>query len=103
MFDNFPLLSVVIWLPIFGGIAVLLAGRAGDNAVRWLSLAVSIAAFLVSIPLYTGFDFTTAQMQFVEFAPWIEALNVNYHLGVDGIAVPLILLTTFMTVLVVIA
>ncbi|HEX7047226.1 MAG TPA: NADH-quinone oxidoreductase subunit M [Gammaproteobacteria bacterium] len=103
MFDNFPLLSLVIWLPIFGGIAVLLAGRMGDNAVRWLALAVSIIAFALSIPLYTGFDFTTAEMQFVEFAPWIEALNVNYHIGVDGIAVPLILLTTFMTVLVVIA
>ena len=103
MFNEFPLLSLVIWLPVLGGFAVLLAGRMGDNVVRCLSLAISIAAFLVSIPLYTGFDFTTADMQFTEFLPWIETLNVNYHLGVDGIAVPLILLTTFMTVLVVIA
>lgn len=103
MFNEFPLLSLLIWVPIFGGIAVLLAGRAGDNAVRWLSLAVAILTFLLSLPLYAAFDFATAEMQFVEFAPWIEALNVNYHLGVDGIAVPLILLTTFMTVLVIIA
>ncbi len=103
MFNELPLLSLVIWVPVLGGIAVLLAGRIGDSAVRWLSLAISLVAFVISIPLYTGFDFTTANMQFVEFAPWIEALNVNYHLGVDGIAVPLILLTTFMTVLVVIA
>lgn len=101
--DNLPLLSLLIWVPILGGIAVLLVARLGDNAVRWASLAVAIVTFLLSIPLYTSFDFTTAQMQFVEFAPWIEALSVNYHLGVDGIAVPLILLTTFMTVLVIVA
>src|SRR5690606_10590190 len=103
MVENLPLLSVVIWVPAVGGIAVLLQSRAGDHALRWLSVAVASASFLVSIPHDPGFDFTTADMQFAELAPWIETLNVNYRLGVDGIAVPLILLTTFMTVLVVIA
>ncbi|HLU61213.1 MAG TPA: NADH-quinone oxidoreductase subunit M [Gammaproteobacteria bacterium] len=103
MFNELPLLSLLIWLPILGGVAVLFASKAGDGAVRWLSLAIALLAFLFSIPLYTNFESGTAAMQFVEFAPWIEALNVNYHLGVDGIAMPLIVLTTFMTLLVVIA
>lgn len=103
MFDSLPILSLLIWVPIFGGLAVIFAGRFGESAVKWLALAVSVVTFLLSVPLYTGFDFTTADMQFVEFAAWIETLNVDYHLGVDGIAVPLILLTTFMTVLVIIA
>jgi len=103
MSDSLPLLSLLIWVPILGGLAVIAAGRFGDAAVKWLALVVSLLAFLLSVPLYTSFDFATSDMQFVELAVWIDALNVNYHLGVDGIAVPLILLTTFMTVLVVIA
>jgi len=97
------LLSLVIWLPVFGGIAVLLAASRGDRVVRWLSLAVSVLVFLVSIPLYTGFDTTTSAMQFGELNEWITRFNVYYRLGVDGISMPLILLTTFTTVLVVIA
>jgi NADH-quinone oxidoreductase subunit M len=59
--------------------------------------------FALSVPLYTGFDSTTADMQFQERAAWIESLPAYYHLGIDGIALPLILLTTFMTALVVVA
>ncbi|MDX1453846.1 MAG: NADH-quinone oxidoreductase subunit M [Gammaproteobacteria bacterium] len=107
MFNDLPLLSLVIWLPIFGGLAVLLIDKAGDEAAgmraRWASLIVALATFLVSLPLYTGFDMATADMQFVERLPWIDYLNVWYHLGIDGIALPLILLTTFVTVLVVAA
>ena len=98
------LLSILIWLPILGGIMIL--GTGGDERApiaRKLALGFSIAIFLLSIPLYTGFDQTTAAMQFVEFAPWIEAFNINYSLGVDGISMPLILLTTVLTVIVVIA
>ena len=103
------LLSILIWLPVFGGVAVLLLGDEGDAAsaragqMRWVALAVSVATLFLSIPLYTGFDTSTAAMQFVERAPWIGALNVEYYLGVDGISAPLILLTTFITPLVVIA
>lgn len=98
-----PWLSLTIWLPILGGLAVLLAARRGDDAVRRLSLAVAIASFVVSLPLYFGFDSTTPAMQFVEKAAWITRFNIEYRLGVDGIAMPLILLTTFTTVLVVLA
>jgi len=97
-------LSLVIWTPIIGGLLVLLASKDEHaNTARWLSLFFSILTFVLAIPLYTGFDTSTSQMQFVELAPWIETFNVNYHLGIDGIALPLILLTSFTTVLVVIA
>lgn len=102
--SDLPLLSLVIWLPIIGGLVVLAVGAGGNNnAVRWAALVGSIVTFLVSIPLWTGFDTTTHEMQFVEHASWIPAFNIAYHLGVDGISMPLILLTTFTTVLVVIA
>ncbi|NOY63009.1 MAG: NADH-quinone oxidoreductase subunit M [Gammaproteobacteria bacterium] len=102
---DLPLLSLVIWIPILGGVAVLAVGKYSDddNVTRWLSLAVSVLAFLVSIPLFAAFDTTTANMQFVEQTPWIPFLNIYYYLGVDGISMPLILLTTFFTVIVVIA
>ena len=104
MLFGLPLLSLVIWLPIFAGIGVLATG--GDrNAplARWLALSGSVAGLLVAIPLYTQFDPLMNAMQFVEHSPWIERFNIHYHLGVDGIAMPLILLNCFTTPLVVIA
>ncbi len=105
MFADLPLLSLVTWTPILGGLLVLLigSGRNGGLEAKVLSLIVSIVTFILSIPLFTGFDSSTYQMQFTEFAPWIGSINVNYHLGVDGISMPLILLTTFSTVIVIIA
>ncbi|MDX1513683.1 MAG: NADH-quinone oxidoreductase subunit M [Gammaproteobacteria bacterium] len=103
MFD-LPILSLVIWTPILGGIWVLIAGGEHNApTARAISLLVSVLTFLLSIPLYLGFDTTTSQMQFTEFAPWIETFDINYHLGIDGISMPLILLTTFTTVLVVLS
>ena len=102
MSSEFPLLSLVIWLPIIGGLLVLAAGK-NDVLVRWLALVFSSLTFLVSLPLYTGFDSSTYKMQFVEGASWVPTFNVNYSLGIDGISMPLILLTSFTTVLVVIA
>ncbi len=99
----FPLLSWLIWLPVVGGVAVLALGSGRAAAARWTALAVSATAFALSIPLWTGFDTATAAMQFTEHAPWIPAVNAWYHLGVDGIAMPLVLLTTFITPLVVVA
>ena len=104
MLFGFPLLSLIIWLPIIAGIGVLATG--GDRnaqAARWIALAGSVAGFLVAIPLYTRFDPLTNAMQFVEYSPWIEHFNIHYHLGIDGIAMPLILLNCFTTPLVVIA
>ncbi|MAT66422.1 MAG: NADH-quinone oxidoreductase subunit M [Gammaproteobacteria bacterium] len=103
MLSELPLLSLLIWVPILGGIAVLAAGDREPWGARTLALATSLLTFLLSIPLFTGFETGTAAMQFEELRPWIPAFNVNYHLGVDGISVPLIILTTFTTVLVVLA
>ena len=104
MFSGLPLLSLVVWLPIVGGLAVLAFSRFGsDNAVRWFSLIVAVATFILTIPLFTLFDTGTPMMQFVEQAPWIPTFNINYHLGIDGISMPLILLTSFATVLVIIS
>jgi len=103
MFAELPLLSFVIWLPIIGGLLVLAVGDNGPVSARPVALAVSIVTFLLSIPLYTEFDTTTHLMQFTENTPWIEAFKINYHLGIDGISMPLIVLTTFITVIVVMA
>ena len=97
------ILSVLIWLPIVGGFAVMAVGNDNPSMARWASLLVSIAAFAASVPLYTEFDPHTAAMQFVERSAWIPSVNAHFALGIDGIAMPLILLTTFTTVLVVIA
>jgi NADH-quinone oxidoreductase subunit M len=103
MLSELPLLSFVIWFPILGGIAVLFVGDDNPGRAKALALTVVIVTFLIGIPLFALFDPSTAAMQFQEFLPWIPALGVNYHLGVDGFSMPLILLTAFMTVLVVIA
>ncbi len=98
------LLSLAIWTPIFFGVVLLALGR-DDQArtVRWIALIGAVASFLVTIPLYTRFDLTTAAMQFTEKAPWIERFNVFYNLGVDGISLWFVLLTAFITVIVVIS
>ncbi len=100
---NLSLLSILIWLPILGGVAVMLVGDSRAAQARWLALGVAIAAFVASVPLYTGFDLTSSGLQFVEQLPWIPSLHTTYSLGIDGISLPLILLTTFTTVLVIIA
>ena len=98
------LLSASIWLPILAGVVLLATGRDENaHAVRWLALVAAIASFLVTLPLVTGFDMASAAMQFEENLPWIERFKVNYHLGVDGISVWFILLTAFITIIVIIA
>ena len=98
------LLSLAIWLPILGGVAVL---ATGDDAraplARVLSLIIALATFAVTIPLYLGFNPHSAAMQFVELRDWIPAFNIHYHIGIDGISLLLVLLTSFTTILVVIA
>ena len=106
---NAHLLSILTWLPVFGGLALLLIGDAGDfrssqaRAMRWVALVVSVLVFILSAHLYANFDTTTSVMQFVEQVPWITAINLNYYLGIDGISAPLIILTAFITPLVIIA
>ena len=98
------LLSLAIWTPIFFGVALLAYGR-DDQAktVRWFALIGSVISFLVTLPLYTRFELGTSAMQFVENSPWIDRFNVFYHLGVDGLSLWFVLLTAFITVIVVIA
>jgi len=102
MFLDLPLLSLLIWTPIVGGLVVLAVGDNDPWGARPIALIVSLLTFLLSIPLYTGFDSSTHLMQFSELSAWIPAFNVHYHLGVDGISMPLIILTAFITILVVI-
>jgi NADH-quinone oxidoreductase subunit M len=97
------LLSILIWLPILGGALVILIGNDRSDTARWVSVAISVLIFVMSLSLYTGFDSTTHLMQFVEKTSWISQFDINYHIGVDGISMPLIILTTFSTVLVLIA
>ena len=98
------LLSLAIWVPIFFGTVLLAVGRDEHaNAVRWIALIGALAGLAVTVPLYTGFEVGSAAMQFVEKSVWIERFNVHYHLAVDGISLWLILLTAFITVVVVIA
>ncbi len=103
MLFGFPLLSLIIWLPIITGIVVFLMGDRNIQIVRWVALIGAVIGFLVTLPLYTGFDTSVGSMQFVEQSAWFERLNVYYYLGVDGISMPLILLNSFTTPLVVIA
>ena len=101
---GFGLLSVSIWLPIAVGILLLALGRDDNPGVaRWLALVGSVASFLVTLPLISGFDRSSAALQFQEKMPWIERFNVHYHLGVDGISVWFVLLTAFVSIIVVVA
>ena len=98
------MLSTVIWLPIFAGIAVLLTGSDRNaHLARMLALIGAIGGFVVALPLWTGFDSAMSGFQFVERSLWIDDFNVYYHLGIDGISLLLILLNCLTTVLVVIA
>jgi NADH-quinone oxidoreductase subunit M len=102
------LLSVLIWLPVFGGLLLLVIGDGGDaesekaGMMRWSALLITALTFVLSTALYMGFDNAATGMQFIERAPWIDAINAFYYLGIDGISAPLILLTTFVTPLVII-
>ncbi|HEX5756279.1 MAG TPA: NADH-quinone oxidoreductase subunit M [Arenimonas sp.] len=100
MFSSWPLLSLLVWLPIVGGLLTLFFGDSRSTHARWFALLVAIATLVLSLPLYTGLDMNSAAMQFVENGSWIPSFDIRYHLGVDGISVALILLTTLTSVLV---
>jgi NADH-quinone oxidoreductase subunit M len=104
MSNNIPYLSLAIWLPIAFGVLIMALGN-DKNAgmVRGASLIAALISFVITLPLYFGFDTTTAQLQFVEKLPWIEAFGASYGLGVDGLSVWFIILTALITVFVVVA
>ena len=98
------MLSLAIWTPIFFGVLLLAFGRDEHaKVVRWVALLGALTSFFVTIPLYTDFDISSGAMQFVENMHWIPRFNMNYHLGVDGISLWFVLLTSFITVVVIIA
>ncbi len=104
MSSAFPTLSAAIWIPIIAGGFLLALGNDRNAAiVRGVSLAGALLGLLATLPLFFQFDRSSADMQFVELMPWIDRLNVNYHLGVDGLSVWFPLLTAFITVIVVVA
>lgn len=103
MKHNWPILSLMIWTPIFGAVMVLAIGDVRAHIVRWTTLVVTIFVFVLSILLYIGFDPYVVQMQYIEKSAWVAVLNAFYYLGIDGISLPLIILTAFVTVFVVIA
>jgi len=101
--SDWPLLSLIIWLPILGGVYVMLTGRENAAIARKVGLGISLVTFIISLLLWVNFDSALSSMQLQENLQWIGAFNVYYHLGVDGISMPLIILTAFSTVLVIIA
>ena len=96
---SIPLLSTLIFLPILGGLSLLAVPRQQTATIRQMALIVSLLEFCLSLPLLLLFDKTTPQMQFAEFRPWIKALDINYALGIDGISVLFVLLTTLIIIL----
>ena len=97
--SQLPILSIVIWLPVVMGILLIVVVQSRQMA-RWVALLTALITFGASLLLYARFDTSTAAMQFVEHHDWIPGLNIYYALGVDGIALPLVLLTTFISALV---
>ncbi len=103
MFSN-VLLSLLIWVPVLGAIPVLMFGKKGqENIARTITLIIGIITFALCLPLYFHFDTSSSAMQFREHLTWISSLNIHYDLGVDGISMPLIILTSFTNLIVILA
>ena len=100
---SWPLLSLLIWLPIVGGVVTLAFGNERANAARWFGIATALVTLALTIPLFTGFDHANPGMQFGEEHAWIPAYDIRYSLGADGISVALIGLTTLTSLLVLIS
>ncbi|GAB3385642.1 NADH-quinone oxidoreductase subunit M [Lysobacter fragariae] len=100
---SWPLLSLLIWLPIVGGLLTLAFGNERPNSARWFAIATALATLLLSVLLFTGIDHANPGMQFRELHDWIPAYDIRYSLGVDGISVALIGLTTLTSLLVLIS
>ena len=94
------LLTLVTFVPMLGAILLLLLPRRQEHVTKLVTLGTTLATFVVSLPVYFRFDAASADYQFVEQRAWIPSLGVTYHVGVDGISVLLVLLTTFLMPLV---
>lgn len=94
-----PILSLLIFFPIMGAIVLLFINKENGRAIRWVALIFAFVEFIFSLPLFFAFDPKTAAMQFVEDWWWIQSYGISYKLGIDGISLLLVLLTTFLTIL----
>lgn len=94
---GFPWLTTVVFLPLAGAFLLLLVNQSAHHTIRWVALSVSLFDFMLSLPLWSLFDPSTPRMQFVEHVAWIASPPIAYSVGVDGISLPLVLLTTFLT------
>ncbi len=94
---GFPWLTAIVFLPLAGALLLLLVNRTAHHLIRWIALAVSLFDLALSLPLWSLFDPSTHRMQFVEQVAWIASPPISYSVGVDGISLPLLLLTTFLT------
>ena len=104
MLQQIPILSILIWLPILGAVVVAGLRKPGqENVARLVAIFISCISLGLCGLLYIGFDLTTSTMQFAEYSTWIPALKLHYSLGIDGISFPLLVLTCFTTLLVVMA
>jgi len=90
---SFPILSFTVFMPLLGMIVVLLINREKHDAIRWVSTAFSFLTLVLSLVVLKDYDWTTSAMQFTETFSWIPAINAQYFLGVDGISVPMLVLT----------
>ena len=96
---SYPILSTVIFMPVFGALLILITRRSWESLTKWIALITSIATFFLSLPLFTAFDMSTHKMQFAEKLSWIPNWNINYALGVDGISILMVLLSTLIAIL----
>lgn len=96
---NFPILSAITYLPLLGILVISLINGRRHNLIRWVAFLTAVVTFLLSVPLYFRFDTSTWQMQFVEHIPWIPQFGISYHMGIDGISLLLVLMTTFLSAL----
>jgi len=96
---NFPILSAITYLPLLGILVICLIKSARHDLIRWVAFLNAVLTFLVSLPLYFMFDSSKWEMQFVEHFPWISEFGISYHMGIDGISILLVLMTTFLSAL----
>ncbi len=96
---NFPILSVITYLPVAGILLILFINKENYKLIQWIAFITAVINFIISIPLYFNFDSRTWAMQFVEKIPWIEEFGISYHMGIDGISLLLVLMTTLLSAL----
>ncbi len=100
---NFPILSILILLPMVGVALIMMLNRENQWVIKGTAMAVALAEFVISLPLWFWFNSNTAEMQFVEQYSWVPSWGISYFVGIDGISLLLVMLTTFITPICVLA